>query len=204
MKKIIFTFCSIAIVCCAIFFACAKDDNNITHVTYVSQTKGGTGSNPNPNGAPSNSGYGTTTATTATTTTGSTTSTTSGTTTAPTNTTTTNFSVDGSAATPSTPNAVASGGNFVILCIDNSGDPQVQITFPGTSAPISGNYTIVSGTPTGNQCNFLVTTTLGASGASAGTVVVTAATSPNNTAAFGSIACSGAGGSHTVTGAIKY
>lgn len=199
MKKTIFTFCSIAIVCCAIFFACAKDDNNITHVTYVSQTKGGTGSNPNPNGAPSNSGYGTTTATTATTT-----GTTTGTTTAPTNTTTTNFTVDGSAATPSTPNAVASGGDFVILCIDNSGNPQIQITFPGTSAPVSGNYTIVSGTPTGNQCNFLVTTTLGPSHASGGTVVVTAATSPNNTAAFGGISCTGSGGSHTVTGAIKY
>ena len=206
MKKTIFTFCSIATVCCAIFFACAKDDNSITHVGYVSQTSGGTtsgtGGNPNPNGLPSNSGYGSTTATTATTAT----TTTSGTTTAPTNTTTTNFSVDGTAESPSTPNAAVNGNTYVVLCSNNTGTPQIQITFPGTSAPASGNYTIVSGTvtPTGNQCNFLLTTGLGLSNASAGTVVVTAGTSPNNTAAFGGITCTGSGGSHTVTGALKY
>src|ERR1700749_3662512 len=71
MKKTIFTFCSIAAVCCAIFFACAKDDNSITHVTYASQTSSnGTGGNPNPNGLPATSGTGVTTPAT----TGSTTS----------------------------------------------------------------------------------------------------------------------------------
>jgi len=205
MKKTIFTFCSIATVCCAIFFACAKDDNSITHVGYVSQTSGGstsgTGSNPNPNGLPSNSGYGSTTATTAATTTSGTT--TSGTTTAPTNTTSTNFSVDGAAASNPTSNGLTQLGQYYVTCFDASNTPNIQITFPGTTAPPSGSYNITSsGTIAGTQCNFQVTTSAGTSAASSGTVIVTAGTP--NTAAFSGIVCSGAGGTHTVTGAIKY
>src|SRR6185312_6225782 len=200
MKKTIFTFCSIAIVCCAIFFACAKDDNSITHVTYVTQTSGGTGGNPNPNGLPSSSGYGTTTATTAASTTGSTTS---GTTTSPTDTTRTHFSIDGTAAGNPTVGSPACSGSYYVTCFDGSGTPSIQITFPGTTVPAGGNYTIVSGTPSGNQCNFLLTNSTGSSSASAGTVTVTIL-GTSNTAAFTSIACSGSGGSHVVSGAIKY
>jgi|ERR1700757_2287564 len=197
MKKTIFTFCSIAIVCCAIFFACAKDDNSITHVTYVSQSSGGTGGNPNPNGNPSNSGYGTTTATTSTTTTSTTTSST--------NTTTTNFTVDGTAASSPTANGLAQSGNYFVTAFDNSGTPSIQITFPGTSAPASGAYAITTNTAiAGNQCNFSITTATGTSSASTGTVNVTAAATPSNTAVFSSIPCGGPGGAHTVTGAIKY
>ena len=207
MKKTIFTFFSIAVVCCAIFFACAKDDNSITHVTYASQSSGGTGGNPNPNGLPSSSGYGSTTATTAATTgatTGSTTSsTTSGTTTSPTNTTTTNFTIDGTAAGNPTASSQSQLGNYYVTCFDGSGTPSIQITFPGTTVPATGNYAIVSGTPSGNQCNFLLTTAAGSSSASAGTVSVTIL-GTSNTAAFSNIACSGGGGSHTVSGAIKY
>jgi hypothetical protein len=193
MKKTIFTFCSIAVVCCAIFFACAKDDNSITHVTYVSQTSSsGTGGNPNPNGVPSNSGYGTTTATTAATTT-------SGTTTAPTNTTSTNFNVDGTAASSPTASGSGSSGSYIVLSMDNTGYPQVQITFPGTSAPASGSYSIITGTPNANQCDFLLTTAAGVfSSALGGSVTVTAGAP--NTVVFSNILC----GSKRVSGAIKY
>jgi len=196
MKKTIFTICSIALVCCTIIISCTKDSTSgETQVGYYSQGPHASGTNPNPN--PTGQPYQTPTVVpTPTTTTTNTTVTT--------NTTTTNFSVDGAAANNPTASGFASSPNFIVEGVDGSGTPSIQITFPGTSAPASGVYIIVGGTPTGNQCNFLLSTAAGSSTASAGTVVVTAAASPNNTASFTSISCSGGGGSHTVSGAFKY
>ena len=144
------------------------------------------------------------TTTTATTTTTSTTSSTS-TTSTPSNTTTTNYSVDGTAAVNITVRANASNPFYVIGATPTSAYPSLQIAFSGTVAPTSGTYTIVSGSPAAGQCSFsLVPSSSGTSLASSGVVTVTAATSPGNTVAFSSISCTGTGGTHTVTGALKY
>jgi hypothetical protein len=195
MKKTIFTISSIALVCCAIMMSCSKDNTNGEyHVGYYAQPGSAPGStlttvNPNPNGTP----YAPVTPTTSTTNT-----------TVTTNTTTTNFTVDGTSAASPTTSGLPSGGNFIVLAIANTSDPQIQITFPGTSAPATGSYTITNGTPTGNQCGFLLTTTVGVYTAASGIVSVTAAASPGNTATFSGIICSNSGVNHIASGTIKY
>jgi hypothetical protein len=188
MKKTIFTICSVALVCCAVIMSCNKDDYNGTQVGYASQPGYGGGNNPNPNGLP----Y--------TTPTVATTSTTPTPTVATTNTTTTNFTVDGTSESNPTASGAANGGNFVVL--GASGSVIIQLTFPGTSAPATGTYNITSGTPTGNECGFILTDG-GSFSAASGVVNVTAAASPSNTATFSSILCSGSS-AHTVSGTIKY
>ncbi|HEX7414458.1 MAG TPA: hypothetical protein VF411_10490, partial [Bacteroidia bacterium] len=125
-----------------------------------------------------------------------------------TNTTSLNFSVNGTAASYPTAIFTPSGSSMVILAIDVTGYPQVQITFPGTSLPINGTYTITSGTPAGNHCKFLLTPLAGTvATASSGVVTVVAATTPSNTAYFTNIICTGTGttsATYTVSGAAKY
>jgi hypothetical protein len=139
---------------------------------------------------------------TTTTTTATTTTSTTGTNSTPTNTTTTNYSVDGTAAVNITVHGNASSPYFVVQAAPTSTYPSLQIAFSGTTAPVSGTYSITtSTTPTANQCIFAVTTASGnTSPASSGVVTVTAAATPSNTVVFTGITC----GAHTVTGALKY
>ena len=172
MKKTIFTFCSVAIVCCAIFFACAKDDNSITHVSYAAQNGNGTGNNPNPNGLPSNSGYGTTTATTAASTSGSTTSSTAGTTTSSTTTTSGSgsFTANGTTYTL-TMNCGLNGGAYFVT--GTSGSTQLEVAF--ASQPTASGTYIASQFPSGTT-NCQVQVVIGGTqyfGTGTGNVTVT-------------------------------
>ena len=193
MKKTIFTFCSIAIVCCAIFFACAKDDNSITHVTYVSQTSGGTGTNPNPNGAPSNSGYGTTTATTAATTTSNTTTTTPPST----------LTINGTPTTLTGQGAPVSGYYQVTAKPSTGTNPQLALVFATLAAPPTGSYNVVNTPPATGQCQFNFTDTNGVLGSPmAGSVSVTAG-SPN-ACTFSNLVCTCGANTYTLSGTVNY
>jgi len=184
MKKTIFTFSAIAIVCSAIFFACAKDDNSAVHTTYVSQSSGGTGTNPDPNHT-------------------NTLTTTPNSSVTPTN-TTTNFTVDGAAAvSPTASGSVNSSNFFQILSLNNTASTSIQIVFSNANAPATGAYNIVSAAPGANQCQFILTTSgSNVSTASSGVVNITTG-SPLNTASFTGIICTGSS-NHTATGTIKY
>jgi hypothetical protein len=192
MKKTVFTFCSIAVVCCAIFFACAKDDNSITHVGYVSRTSGGsssgTGGNPNPNGVPSNSGYGTTTGTTAAATT------TSGTTTAGTTTTgTTVTSPYGSISyNSSTVGFVSSTACGSATMSGTSSAPVNTLNITFANPPAVGNYNIISFSPTNSTD---VSVAYDGTFAVSGTVVVTSSggkfTATFTNVSFGTFTASG-------------
>lgn len=141
MKKTIFTFCSIAVVCCAIFFACAKDDNSITHVSYASQNGNGTGGNPNPNGLPSSSGYGTATTSGSTT---SSTSSTSGTTTGTTPVVNSVTITTSSGPATSTITGQTCGSTYM----NGNGTAQIgTISLSFSTAPAAGTYNVVSNNP---------------------------------------------------------
>jgi hypothetical protein len=179
MKKTVFTICSITAVCCAIVFSCTKDDNSITHVTYVSQA--GTGTNPDPNHT-ANSTSGATTSTTNTNT-----ANTSG-----------SLSINGSSKS-TTDNTSVSGGNYVLKGVV-SGVGTVKITFTGTVAPTSGSYNIVSSSPTATDCMFsYFDANLNSYPASSGTVTVTTGTP--NVCTFSSINCAS---TYTLTGTLHY
>ncbi|HKC68534.1 MAG TPA: hypothetical protein VKG26_09900 [Bacteroidia bacterium] len=191
MKKTIFTFCSIAAVCCAIFFACAKDDNSITHVTYASQTSSnGTGGNPNPNGLPATSGTGVTTATTGTTT-GSTTSTPpggSGSFTA----NSTNYTL--------TMNCALNGGAYFVT--GTSGTTQLEVAF--SSQPTTSGTYIASQFPSGTT-NCQVQVVIGGTqyfGTGTGNVTVTV-TGGVVSVSFTNLVVSTSGGTNlTITGSM--
>ena len=196
MKKTIFTFCSIAIVCCAIFFACAKDDNSITHVGYVTQTSGGTtsgtGSNPNPNGLPSNSGYGTTTATTAATTTSATTTTTPPST----------LTINGTPTTMTSQGAPVSG-YYQVTTKPSGTNPQVVLVFATLAAPPTGSYNVINTPPTTGLCQFNFTDVNGISGSPmAGSVSVTAG-SPN-VCTYSNLVCTCGANTYTLSGTCNY
>ncbi|MFI5141237.1 MAG: hypothetical protein ACHQII_02675 [Bacteroidia bacterium] len=193
MKKTIFTFCSITVVCCAIFFACAKDDNSITHVTYVTQSTGGTGGNPNPNGNPSNSGYGTTTATTA------------GTTTSNSITPTSNLTINGSATSMKSTGAAVSGYYQITTkpATGTASNPQVALVFPTLGVPPTASYNAVGAPPVTGQCQFTFTDASGNPGSpSTGSVSVTAGTP--NSCTFSNIVCTCSGTTYTLSGTFQY
>ena len=147
--------------------SCEKsEDPNMKKVYYNTQPTYSSGGNPNPNGVSSSGGSATTTGTSS-----------SGTATSGTSTT-------GSSCTDAmTVNAVpctstsAIGGSAGSYRIIHSGSCiQVQIQFSTTSAPTSGTYQIVTGTPVAGQCTFLDNTnTIFATG---GSVTITTG-SPN-------------------------
>lgn len=198
MKKSIFTICSIAAVCCAIFFACAKDDNSITHVGYTSQTSGGTtsgtGGNPNPNGNPSSSGYGTTTATTAATTTSGTTTTTPGST----------LTINGTANSTMKSTGAAVSGYYQLVTKPSSGNnPSVTMVFATLAAPPTGSYNVINVPPATGQCQFNFTDASGNSGSPmAGSVSVT--TGSPNVCTFSNLVCTCGATTYTLSGTFNY
>ncbi len=127
----------------------------------------------------------------------------------------TNFSVNGVAANTPIPSSYTLGGNFIVGATDATYSyPQLQLTFSGNMPPISGPYTIVH-TPTSPfYCSFsLITATSSTitptitSTASSGIVNISATATPNNTASFSNILCTGTGTNtttYTVSGTIKY
>lgn len=188
MKKTAFTICSVLTVCAIIIMSCEKkEDPAMKKVYYNTQPGYQTGGNPNPNGVATSGGVSTTGGTSST---GTATSGTSTTGTTCTNAMTVN-SV--SCTSPSAAGAVVSGTYRIV---HSSSCIQVQIEFPGASAPASGTYQIVASGPVGNQCTFMdVGTSAMASG---GSVTVTAG-SPNK-ATYSNVVA----GANTCTGTACY
>jgi len=142
MKKTVFTICSVLTVCAVIIMSCEKEDTSATKVYYNTQPGYSTGGNPNPNGVATSGGSATTTGTSS-----------SGTATSSTGATCANSLTSNSVANTS---VSASGGVAGTYRVIHSGSlVQVQITFATTSAPPSGTYAIVTGTPASGQCSFL-------------------------------------------------
>jgi hypothetical protein len=174
MKKTVFTICALIAVCTVIFLACSKDDTaGSKKVNYSSiSNSSGTGNNPNPNNNPSSSGYstaGTTTSTTVTTCTKS-------------------MTYDGATCTGL---ASSISGNTLVHA---SSCGTAIITFPGSGAPASGAYTVVTGTLSAGQCNYSV----GGVYASGGSITI--ATGSNNKATYSGLVC----GTHTISGTACY
>jgi hypothetical protein len=167
MKKTIFTFSAIAVVCGAVFLACSKDDNSATHVGYASQN--GTGNNPDPNHTSTTSGL---------TTAGSTTSSTSTNTTPP-----AVYSVTlttGSGPVSSTVTSVCAGSSMYGSS-SNSLIGSINISFPAT--PTAGSYNVVSSNPVAGQ---VLVSYNGSNYASSGTVSI-AVVGGKNVATFNNV-----------------
>lgn len=165
MKKTVFTFSAIAIVCGTIFFACSKDDNSATHVGYASQN--GTGTNPDPNHTNTTSGVTTAGTTTSGSTTGSTTST---------NTTTTAATVTLTTSSgPATGTITSStcGTNTMNGTCNNTLISNISLSFSG--APSLGSYNVVPNAPTAGQ----VLVSYNGNYASAGSVLITVSNGKN-------------------------
>src|ERR1700739_3114717 len=122
----------------------------------------------------------------------------------------THFSVNGVAANTPIPSADTLRGNYTVGATDATyGYPQLQLTFLGNTAPVSGPYSIVHTATSPFQCSFVLTpssSTVTAT-ASSGVVTISAATTPNNSASLRSILCTSTGtatATYTVTGTIRY
>ena len=120
--------------------------------------------------------------------------------------TVTTFSIDGHEVTGLTHNSFKSDStHYGVIAYGNNANPEIQIIFSGTVAPIYGTYQITSSTPTFALCSLTLSDTGYHSSASTGYVnVVTSTTAPNNVATFSNVAVSGALGHHTVSGTITY
>jgi hypothetical protein len=144
MKKTVFTILSVLTVCAVIIMSCEKEDKSATKVYYNTQPGYGTGGNPNPNGVATSGGSATTTGTSGTSSTGTSTTGTSCTSSQTSN------GVTGSSVGAN--GGLGMGGTYVVN--HNSSVGTVVINFSTTSAPPSGTYAIVSGTPGAGQCSF--------------------------------------------------
>ena len=178
MKKTIFTFSAIAIVCGAIFFACAKDDNSAIHTTYVSQA--GTGTNPDPNHT-----AGTTSGVTTAGTTGSTT----------TNTTAPTYSVSLANTSTVTLSGTISGQSCSATSMSGTASSIGTISLSFGTTIAAGSYNVVSTLPSAGQ----VVVNISGTYADGGTVTVTVV-SGKNVATFNSVTNSTAG--TTLTGSM--
>jgi hypothetical protein len=119
--------------------------------------------------------------------------------------TVTSLSVDGVAVSNPTHSSFMNGGNYGVIAYGANGNPEIQITFYGSTAPSYGTYIITSGTVSYGKCLFTLSDTGYTSSAISGSIsVATSATAPNNTASFSNISVNGNGGHHTVSGTITY
>ena len=123
----------------------------------------------------------------------------------------TNFSVDGVPA--NNPNSAGtantSASTFVVTGIDNSGYPQLTVTFPHAATPTGGTYSIVTGNPAiggGLRCNFVLTQIGGNTAtASSGTVAINTVSTHSYEVVFNNVSCTGSyTGTHVVSGTIGY
>ena len=120
----------------------------------------------------------------------------------------TNFSIDGVPA--NCPNsdgtANASNATYNVLAIDNSGYPQLKITFHGAITPSIGTYSIINGTVSGGAyCNFLLTEAGNYTATpSSGTVTISTVSTHSYEATFNNLTCMGSAGTHVVSGTIGY
>lgn len=123
----------------------------------------------------------------------------------------TSFSVDGVLANQ--PNSAGSANStastFIVTGIDYSGYPQITITFPHTTTPTGGTYSIVSTNPNtgfGLKCNFALTQIGGnVSPATSGTVSISTVSTHSYEVVFSNISCSSlSAGTHMVSGTIGY
>jgi hypothetical protein len=115
------------------------------------------------------------------------------------------LTVDGAAVGSLTHTSFMNGGNFGVIAYGSNANPEIQVTFSGTTTPTYGTYVIATGTVTYGKCTFIYSDTGYTSSASSGFVnVATSGTAPNNTLSFSNISVSGAAGHHTLTGTITY
>ncbi len=195
MKKTVFSICSILTVVALIIMSCEKkEDPNMKKVYYNTQTGYSTGGNPNPTGQATSGGS----ATTGGTSSSGTASSSSGTSSTGTSSTTGGgctdaMTVNSINCAPTNTNAGAAP-NYRL--VHSGGCIQIQITFSSPSAPTSGTYQIVSGTPGAGQCNFYDVNN--ATGATGGTVTILTGT-PNK-ATYSNVAV----GAFTATGTCCY
>src|SRR5665213_2802695 len=119
-----------------------------------------------------------------------------------TTTTVTSFSVDGVAVNNRAHSSFLNGGNYGIIAYGANSNPELQVTFSGTTTPTSGTYAITTGTVTYAKCLFTLSDTGYTSTATSGYVNVV--TSPNNFINFSNISVGGNGGNHSLSGTITY
>ena len=120
-------------------------------------------------------------------------------------TTATSFSVDGKPISNPTHSSFMNGGNYGVICYGLNGNPEIQITFYGSAAPVYGTYSIATGTVTYGSCLLTLSDTGYTSSAISGLVnVITSNTTPNNTLTFSNISVTGNAGHHILSGTITY
>jgi hypothetical protein len=116
-----------------------------------------------------------------------------------------NLTVDGAAIGGLSHSSFLNGGNFAVIAYGSNSNPELQVTFSGTTTPTYGTYPITTGTVTYGKCTFTYSDTGYTSTAASGIVnVVTSGTAPNNTLSFSNISVTGAAGHHLLTGTITY
>ena len=123
----------------------------------------------------------------------------------------TNFTVDGIPANNpnSAGSANSSASTFIVSAEDNSGYPQITITFPHTNTPTGGTYSIVTTNPNtgiGLKCNFVLTEAGNYTATpTSGTVSISTVTTHSYEVIFNNITCTGSyTGTHVVSGTIGY
>jgi hypothetical protein len=120
-------------------------------------------------------------------------------------TTVSSFSVDGISVNKPTHSSFMNGGNYGVIAYGANSNPEIQITFYGSTAPSYGTYAITTGTVTYGRCLFTLSDTGYTSSATSGFInVVTSGTAPNNIASFSNISVSGHAGHHIVSGTVTY
>jgi hypothetical protein len=120
-------------------------------------------------------------------------------------TTVSSFSVDGVSVNNPTHSSFMNGGNYGVIAYGANGNPELQITFYGSIAPVYGTYAITTGTVTYGRCLLTLSDTGYTSTAISGAVnVTTSSSSPNNTLNFSNIPVTGNCGHHTLSGTITY
>jgi hypothetical protein len=116
-----------------------------------------------------------------------------------------NLTVDGVAISNITHTSFMNGGNFGVIAYGKNSNPELQVTFSGTTTPTYGTFVITNGTVTYGNCTFIYSDTGYTSPASSGNVnVVTSGTAPNNTLSFSNISVNGGAGHHILSGTITY
>jgi hypothetical protein len=116
-----------------------------------------------------------------------------------------NLTVDGVAIGNLSHSSFMNGGNFGVIAYGANSNPELQITFSGTTTPTYGTYAITTGTVTYGKCTLTYLDTGATASAISGYVnVVTSGTAPYNTLSFSNISVNGNAGHHTLTATITY
>lgn len=116
-----------------------------------------------------------------------------------------NLNVDGTAISNVSHSSFLNGGNFAVIAYGANSNPELQVTFSGTTTPTYGAYAITSGSVSIGKCTVTYSDTGYTSTAVSGVVNVnTSGTAPYNTMSLSNITVNGGAGHHTLNATITY